>query len=183
MEKIKEFIEKIDKYAQYVANFAIFTTIILATAYFIFPDLRRFVEINLTNKKAWYAVGRVKPAQERWAIDTNNNKITHRNYYYAGWSSWHNKKRRKIVQATINSALNKVVVHSIDHHVMGRGPEKGVQKDNKKSNNDVISLSLKNECFIPHKFSFTDINGTVVHDNTTADTVHVWMYATKVTCN
>ena len=177
MERIKNIFTKIDMIANHLGSLAIFISFMLAFFYFIFPDLRRYVEVNFTNREAWYRVGTIKPQEGRWG----NNAIDDKqllNFYHVAW----NVQPKKVTQAQIRKAINTVAVHKADFTVMGRGMENPYNTDNFKSNNPVIALSKMDDCIYVKDLIFVNGSGNTVAENTDEKTAYVWMRGTKVSC-
>lgn len=179
---MKQFMAYFDRAASFLGNLTIFSSILIATLYFVLPDLRRWVELNLTNRYAWYMVGVIKPAEQRWALYPENGE-PFQNYYHVDWQKWRDGKRNPIVPATINRALGSVLIHEATHNVLGRSQETIEEADGRKSNNKVIAISTSNDCLVPSQFLFVDATGKDVSENNAIQTAYVWMWAAKVTCN
>ncbi len=176
MEHIKTLFAKIDAIASHLGSLAIFISFMLAFFYFLFPDMRRYVEVNFTNREAWYRVGTLKPQTERWGINPTTDKEI-LNFYHVAWNV-----RAPLDQTQVRKALGSVAVHKAGFTVMGRAKEAATNRDNFKSNNPVISLSKMDDCIYVKELIFVNSAGVPVMEETTEETAYVWMRGIKVSC-
>ncbi|MEM7216030.1 MAG: hypothetical protein AAF423_10850 [Pseudomonadota bacterium] len=142
----------------------------------MFPDLRRFVEINVTNRGAWYYMGVYKPSEKRWGYyDTEENEPRRRikNFYSANWKF----RDGKLTLEHIRSAEGSILVPISDIPVMGRSAEKPWSGDNWKSNNPIVAIANKSDCLYVHNIE------TVATKSRNNPSLLLWMWATKITCD
>lgn len=177
LNKFKDTLHWIDQYTNPLGSIAVFLSIMLAFAYLLKPDLRRYVEVTFTNREAWYRVGTIKPQSQRWGFYPTEGRGIIRNYYHVDWV----RKNASITQKLINNAKNSVVVHTADFSVMGRALEE-TDGDNFKSNNPVVSLSMKDDCLYVKDIIFVNGEGKPVLEDTEEITAYVWMRAIKISC-
>jgi len=180
---MRTFLSYFDRIASFLGNLTIFLSIFLAALYFVLPDMRRWVELNLTNRYSWYMVGVIKPETKRWARYPAEPEKQFRNYYHSAWKEWKDGRRNDITPTLIKSAADTVLVHEADYTIMGRKNEEESSIDKKLSNNRVTSMSRKDDCLVPRGFRIVDINGTEIQENQNIETAYVWMWAAKVSCN
>jgi len=186
-EKTKNFIETIDRFAQYIANFTIFTTILLATAYFVYPDLRRFVETNLTNRSAWYMYGTLKLQENTWEkyVSANEavNKTNKNNFYHISTQEYYGRTRNKITIKMLKDLSGNIVVQNVNYPVMGRALEDWIDGNAFRSDNEIASIAKNGECFYVWEVNTVDGLANELTDNSPNKLAHVWIRATKINCD
>lgn len=171
---MKRFFAFVDKWAGRIGSLAVFVSIMLSVTYFVSPDTRRLVELYLTNRQAWYFVGKINPAENLWVKNAQN-------FYHVNWVQYRGGEKRKINQSAIRSAIGDVLVHTNAYHVMGREDERPSSADHIVRNNKATTISVQYDCLVPWFFRFVDSEDNPVDDFTTKIT-YVSMKATKVTC-
>lgn len=166
-----------------LANVVIFAGgALLGVLYIISPDLRRNIEIYVTNRSAWYYLGKYveRPGDPEhgpggWEGAPEGCKEPERTMYHVAWD-----EDRPFDQNIIKTLPGTILISFNEKPAVGR---EGHINDDRFSDNPIVALAPQGRCYFVKQVARRPIGEPPACDGVKRASVAYWAEMTFITCD
>lgn len=157
---------------------------LIGAAYIVSPDLRRDVEIHITNRAAWYYAGKYvvhaapefAPGGWEGVADGCAGKAPERSFYHVAWD-----EDRPFDDAVFETMKGQILLS------LGDGPPtpgRDATRDAERfSQTPIVSIARPDQCYYVRDAVWRDIGPVAGCDGVERETRFHWVEAVRVTCD
>ena len=161
---------------------ALGATALLGVVYIVSPDLRRQVEIHLTNRAAWYYMGKYvqRPEDPKhgpggWEGAPEGCATPERTFYHVAWD-----EEQPFEESVIDTLPGKILISVNETPTAGRV---GHAQDDRFSDNDIVALAVSGRCYFVKQIARRPLGERPGCDGLRRPSVAYWAEMTYITCD
>ncbi|MEM9726757.1 MAG: hypothetical protein AAF909_15035 [Pseudomonadota bacterium] len=154
----------------------------LGITYIVSPDIRRQVEVNLTNRAAWYYLGKYveRPGDADhgpggWEGAPEGCEKPERTFYHVAWS-----EAAPFETDVFDALPGKILISINETPTAGRT---GHIDDPRFSDNDIVSLAPPGRCYFVKQVAARPLGPRPACNGAVLESTAYWAEMTFVTCD